>query len=118
MTGDNKTHPSTNCSLDITAVGGDDGLDAGAEALACLDDVGRLQTLPRYHDASLQRLKVGVRGGLDLTLQDARHAVIERVEVEELRRLHPLSPEVIWPAQLLCQLGLDDGGVVGGRSVL
>ena len=67
-TGGNKPRPFANCLLDVTAVGGDDGLDAVAEALAGLDDVGRLQSLARCHDASLQRLKVGVRGGLDLIL--------------------------------------------------
>ena len=39
MTGDNKTHPSTNRTLDVTAVGCDDGFDAGAKALACFDNV-------------------------------------------------------------------------------
>ena len=68
MTRGSKPHPSANCSVDVTAVGGDDGLDAGAEAPAGLDDVGRLQSLPRCHDASLQRLKVGMRGGLDFIL--------------------------------------------------
>ena len=66
--GGNKPRPFANCLLDVAAVGGDDGLDAVAEALAGLDDVGCLQSLPRCHDARLQRLKVGVRGGLDLIL--------------------------------------------------
>ena len=65
-----KTHPSANRSL-VAAISCDDGLDAGAGTLACLDDVGRLQSLPRCSDASLQRLEAGVRDGLDFTLQDA-----------------------------------------------
>ena len=40
MARDNKPHPTADCSLDVTSVGGDDGLDAGAEALAGLDNVG------------------------------------------------------------------------------
>ena len=55
-------HPSANCSLCVNAICGD---DAGAETLAFLDDEGRLRSLPRCHDTSLQRLKCRVRGGLD-----------------------------------------------------
>ena len=97
MTGDNKTHPSTNRTLDVTAVGDDDGFDAEWEVLACFENVGCFQTVLRCHDASLQRLKVGVRGSLDLILQNALKAVIERVEVWGLGRSHLVSPHVIWP---------------------
>ena len=118
MTGDNKTHPSTNRTLDVTAVGCDDGFDAGAKALACFENVGCFQTVLRCYDASLQRLNLGVMGDLGLTPQNALNAVIERVEIGGLRRPHLVSPHVIWPAQISCQLGLDGGGVVGGRVVL
>ena len=97
MTGDNKIHPSTNRTLDETAVGDDDGFDGEGEVLACFGNAGCFQTLPRCHDASLQRLKVGVRGSLDLILQNALKAVIERVEVWGLGRSHLVSPHVIWP---------------------
>ena len=56
--------------------------------------------------------------GLDLILQNAPHVVIERVEVGRLKRPNLLPPEVIWPAQLLCQLCLCGVGISEGRSVL
>ena len=81
MTGNNKPDLFTNRSLDVIALVGDDGTDARAEVLARTDDVDRLQRLPYRHVASLERLQVGMRSGLDLILQNARHVIIERVEV-------------------------------------
>ena len=40
MTGDSKPYPAADCSLDVASIGSDDGLDAGAEIPAALDDVG------------------------------------------------------------------------------
>ena len=40
MAGDDKPDLTADCSLDVTFVGGDDGLDTEAEALTRLDDVG------------------------------------------------------------------------------
>lgn len=71
MTRDTKPHASATCSLNVTTVGADDGLDVGEEASAGFDDAGHFQVLPCCHDASLQRLQVGVRNGLDPVLQNA-----------------------------------------------
>ena len=85
MTGDNKPHPAADCSLDVKSLGDDDGIDAEAEALVVLDDVGGLKRQPRCHDTTLWGLNVEVRGILDIILQDVPHAVIELVEVGLLR---------------------------------
>ena len=87
MAGDNKPHPSANCSLDAATVGDDDGLDAGAEAFEGIDGARHFQRLPHCHDTSLRRLQVKVRSSQDILLQDAQHAVIERVVVGLLRSL-------------------------------
>ena len=118
VTGNNKPHLFTNRSLDVITLVGNDGIDARAEALARTDDADRLQRLPYRHVASLERLQVGMRSGLDIILQNARHVVIERVEVGWPKRPNLLPPEVIWPVELLCHLGLCGVGVEGGCSVL
>ena len=54
-------HPSASCSLSVTAVCGDDGFDAGAGTLACLDDKGRLcsashaATMRVFSDSGLEK---------------------------------------------------------------
>ena len=114
----NKPHPFANRSLGVVTLVGDDGTDAKAEALARPDDTDRLLGLQCHHVASLERLQVGMRSGLDVILQNAPHVVIERVEFGRLKRSNHLPPEVIWPTELLCQLGLSGVGIAGGCSVL
>ena len=115
VTGNNKPHPFPNRSLDVAALGDDDGLDARVEALTDAD----VRHLQRRYNSSLERLQAGMRSGLDLILQNAPLSlIIERAEVGRLGRPNLLPPDVIWPAELLCQLGLDGGGAVGGHSVL
>ena len=82
---------------------------AGVLTPACLDNEGRLQNLPRCHDASRQRLKGEVRGGLDFILRDAPQAVIEWVMQESGDcggglALSYMVTEVIWSAQLSASL--------------
>ena len=55
MTVNNKSHPFTNRLLNVSALVGDDGTDARAEALARPDDADRLLSLPGRHVANLER---------------------------------------------------------------
>ena len=63
VTANSRLHPFTNCSLVVAALGGADGWDVRAEAVAEPDDVGRLWHLPRCHDTNLERLQVKVGSG-------------------------------------------------------
>ena len=111
MTGNNNPHPFTNRSLD-TALGGDDGLDARAEALAGSDDVARLA---RPHDASLERLLVGIRVAWTSFCRTPHSALSCGLRLGDWMARSPAA-SIDLSADLLCQLGVDHG-TVDGRSV-
>ena len=89
------------------------------ELLVCLDDEVRLRSLPRCRHPCLQRLRGGVREGLGFILQNAPHAVIERVEGEpDCGGFLALSDTSALARSAFCQLGWLRDGVVGVCSVL
>ena len=60
--------PEPNDYAPVTGPGENNNNNARAKAPACFDDVGHFQVPLYCHDASLQRLQVKMRSGLELML--------------------------------------------------
>ena len=74
---------------DIGAAGRYNRFHSLAEGFACFD-----HRIPRFNDAGPEGFDVGMGCSLDLLLQNAPNAIVQRVKVRRLGRPHLLAPEM------------------------